>query len=260
MRRAVPSKQALLLAVAGLGLSTVALAELGARVVVAPPPPWRDELHLVLGAAPRGSFATAPDARPVRDFLGVPVGPSPILLVGGAAALGVAGEQRPVDGQPPCVAARDGYTTLQEVLLVARYAPVLGVRRVVAVDGEELDAPERPPGWTTEWEWHRLAVEDPLGEWAARNSALARRLLLPGPARALPSPPTSSRVDAYVGRLAQLAALTRGRGVELTWVFAPPASLGPAGRAAVFERAREALGVDVRAHESVAAWLDGASR
>lgn len=226
---------------------------LAARDAVPVPASWAQDLHPLLGAAPPGSFARAADADPWADLRGKPfaraVPPAGrVLLLGGSAALsGLVRLEAAVAPREVVCAARESYGTAQEVVVLGRFAPLLGASAVVAVDGEELAAPARPIGWTPEWDWAALAVREPALELVARGSGLVRRALLGRP----PAPaPLELRRRGYTARVRALAALARARGQRLAWVFAPPASVPADVAAAIRSEATR----DVAGLEAFATW------
>ena len=221
------------LGAAAIGLALVAELRAEARPVL---PRWVEEIHPLLGAAPEGSFARRADADPWTDFAGRRFARrrgevERVLLVGGAAAVELAPRiERALGARAELVlAAREGYGTAQEVLLVGRFAPVLAVTRVVAIDGDELAAPAPPEdGWTPEWDWQAAALEWPLGERAARWSRLVRSALVP---RRRGSASLEERQARSVRGVRSIAALARARGLELLWAPVAPGLFEDVSRA-----------------------------
>ena len=213
-------------ALVALALVGVAATFAGESLVSAPPvlSSWVEDLHPLLGAAPADSFARQADADPWADFGGRRFararGEKPrVLLVGGRAAVALAPRlEAALGGRAELVlAAREGYGTAQELILVARFAPVLSVSSVVALDGDELEATPPFQGWTREWDWQAAATEAPWGVLAAGRSALARRWLV----RAEEQPVSiAERWAGYERRLGSVAALAHARGLALRWAFA----------------------------------------
>src|SRR5262249_14869990 len=163
------------------GLVELVRAELAGRALPGPPDDrWWDEIHPLLGAAPPGSFARTREADSWADFRGRrfarsrPAATERVLIVGGAAAVHLlpALEAR-LPRAEVVLAARESYGAAQEAILVGRFARALDATMVVAVDGRELAGPERPDGWTPEWEWLLASLEAPVGELLARHSGFA---------------------------------------------------------------------------------------
>lgn len=208
-----------------LGLALAALLLGGESVAPARPalPRWPEEIHPLLGAAPEASFARRPDEDPWADFAGRRFararGPRErVLLAGGASAAALAPRvEAALAGRADLVlAAREGFTTAQELLLAARFAPALGIGRLVLVDGEELETRVPFEGWTPEWDWQAASLANPWGETLARRSRLARFWLVPARARRVPS---AEQLPGYERRLGEVAALARARGQGLVWAL-----------------------------------------
>lgn len=198
---------------------------------------WLEDLHPLLGAAPPDSFARRADDDPWADFRGKRFtkargAKERVLVVGGTtAADALAAIESKLPDTEVVLAARDGYGSAQEAILLGRFAPVLQATRVIAIDGEELVGPLRPNGWTPEWDWHEAAVASPIGEWLARRSGLARLVFV----RPVETPaPFEERRARHLRGVRSVFALATARGYALRWAFAPPASLAASQAEDVF--------------------------
>lgn len=238
-------------AAAALVLALAAWGEIeGRRIPVRPN--WIEEIHPLLGAAPRDSFAREADADPWADFRGRRFAKKRsaegrALLVGGVAAVRLADAIEPRLGPTELVlAAREGFGVAQEAILLGRFAPVLDVSRVIAIDGEELVGRDVLNGWTPEWDWQESAIASPIGELLARHSGLARLVFF----KEVKTPAPFERLRArYLRGVRSIAALAKGRKLPLAWAFVPPEGLAPdlardvreAASALVRERGGEAF-------------------
>jgi hypothetical protein len=211
------------LAILAAAVAAVVAAEAYGRATVPARADWMASLHPLVGAAPPGSFPFQPAADPWLDLRGRAFasrrGGPRVLLVGGASALSAVPAIEPrLAGIELVVAARESYGAAHEAVMVARFASPTGASLVAAIDGEELLAPDRPDGWTPEWDWHDAAVSSPIGERLARSSGLARLVFLP---RAPAPAPFARARRRYLQAVRATDAAARSQGLAVVRIFAP---------------------------------------